>query len=84
MDGLLDIDGIMEGTLVGLFDGMLEMDGLKDGIDVILGCIDGLDDGASLCGNASAIRKSDAIEVVTLATACTESTVMVDVTVCGI
>ena len=84
MDGLADIDGVREGKLDRLFDGMVEMVGLDDGFDEILGWVDGLDDGASLCGNASAIRKSDAVAVVILATACTESTVIVEVTFSGI
>ena len=84
MDGLADIDGVREGKLDGLFDSMAEMVRLDDGFDEILGWVDGLDNGASLCGNASAIRKSDAVAVVILATACTESVVIVDVTFSGI
>ena len=84
MDDLADIDGVREGKLDGLFDSMAEMVRLDDGFDEILGWVDGLDNGASLCGNASAIRKSDAVAVVILATACTESAVIVDVTFSGI
>ncbi len=84
MDGLADIDGVREGKLDRLFDGMVEMVGLDDGFDEILGWVDGLDDGASLCGNASTIIKSDAVAEATLVTASTLSTVMVVATDSGI
>ena len=63
---------------------MVEMVGLEDGFDEMVGWVDGLDDGASLCATASTIIDSDAIAEVTMATSWTESTVMVDVTVSGI
>jgi hypothetical protein len=84
LDGLADIDGVREGKLDRLLDGMAEMVGLDDGFDEILGWVDGLDDGASLCGTASAIIISDAIAAVTVTTAFTESAVIVEVTFSGI
>ncbi len=68
-DGMVEIVGLGEGDVNGLLVGMVEIVGLEDGMAEIVGLKDGVKDGASLCGKAPAIIKSDAVAVVASATA---------------
>ena len=74
----------MDGATDGILDGKDEMEGLVDGFDEIVGCDDGFNDGASLCDDASATMKSDAVAVATLVAAATNPSVMVADTASGI
>mmetsp|Transcript_34261 Transcript_34261/g.60240 ORF Transcript_34261/g.60240 Transcript_34261/m.60240 type:complete len:111 (-) Transcript_34261:585-917(-) len=59
--GCADWDGTNEGYSDGGIDGMADILGFIDGCNEVEGCMEGIEEGASLCGKAPEITKSDAV-----------------------